>query len=113
MSLMSLVEALYWIFKVVFSITAQSVLRKTDISKIITAVFLLKGLASYCKAETTFTFHFSILTLPNAFLSINNREMKSESDSSLAMASQPLHNQMQMIDVHLVPITNFHFDAYV
>ena len=23
----------------------------------------VKGLASYCKAETTFTFHFSILTL--------------------------------------------------
>ena len=23
----------------------------------------MKGLASYCKAETTFTFHFSILTL--------------------------------------------------
>ena len=23
----------------------------------------IKGLASYCKAETTFTFHFSILTL--------------------------------------------------
>ena len=36
----------------------------------------VKGLASYCKAETTFTFHFSILTLSNAFLSIINREMK-------------------------------------
>ena len=48
-----------------------------------------KGLASYCKAKTTFTFHFSILELSNAFLGINNREMKSESDSSLAMASQP------------------------
>merc|ERR1712223_1514420 len=36
------VPFLYWIFKVVFSITAQSVLRKTNISKIITAVFLLK-----------------------------------------------------------------------
>ena len=46
-------------------------------------------------------------------LSINDREMKSESGFSIAMASQPLHNQMQMIDVHLVPITNFHFDAYV
>ena len=49
----------------------------------------LKGLASYCKAETTFTFHFSILTLSSAFLSINNREMKSESGFSFAMASQP------------------------
>ena len=39
---MKCVPFLYWIFKVVFSITAQSVLRKTDISKIITAVFLLK-----------------------------------------------------------------------
>ena len=29
-----------------------------------------KGLASYCKAKTTFTFHFSILTLSSAFLSI-------------------------------------------
>ena len=35
-----------------------------------------QGLASYCKAETTFTFHFSILTLWNAFLSIDNREKK-------------------------------------
>jgi hypothetical protein len=48
-----------------------------------------KGLASYCKAETTFTFHFSILTLSSAFLSINNTEMKSESGFSLAMAIQP------------------------
>ena len=31
-----------------------------------------KGLASYRKAETTFTFHFSFLTLSNAFLNINN-----------------------------------------
>ena len=49
----------------------------------------LQGLASYCKAETTFTFHFPILTLSSAFLSINNREMKSESGFSFAMASQP------------------------
>ena len=46
-------------------------------------------------------------------LSINDREMKSESGFSIAMASWPSQNQMQMIDVHLVPITNFHFDAYV
>ena len=51
----------------------------------------LKGLASYCKAETTFTFHFSILTLSNASLGINNREIKSESGISFAIASQPLH----------------------
>ena len=50
-----------------------------------------KGLASYCKAETTFTFHFPILTLSSAFLSINNREMKSESGFSFAMASKPLY----------------------
>ena len=43
----------------------------------------LQGLASYCWAETTFTFHFSISTLSNAFWSINNREMKSESGFSL------------------------------
>ena len=49
-----------------------------------------KGLASYCKAETTFTFYFSILTLSNAFLGIDNREMKSESGFSFAIASQPL-----------------------
>ena len=49
----------------------------------------VKGLASYCKAETTFTFHFSIFTLSNAFLSIDNREMKSESGFSFAIASQP------------------------
>ena len=48
-----------------------------------------KGLASYCKAETTFTFYFSILTLSNAFLGIDNREMKSESGFSFAIASQP------------------------
>ena len=44
-----------------------------------------KGLASYYKAETTFTFHFSILTLPNAFLNIKNRDLKSESGFRLAM----------------------------
>ena len=48
-----------------------------------------KGLASYRKAETTFTFHFSILTLSNASLGINNREIKSESGISFAIASQP------------------------
>ena len=48
-----------------------------------------KGLASYCKAETTFTFYFTILPLSRAFLSINNREMKSESGFSFAMASKP------------------------
>ena len=51
--------------------------------------WVAKGLASYCKAETTFTFYFSILTLSNAFLSINDIEMKSESGFSFAMASQP------------------------
>ena len=49
-----------------------------------------KGLASYCKAETTFTFYFSILTMSNAFLGIDNREMKSESGFSFAITSQPL-----------------------
>ena len=49
----------------------------------------MKGLASYCKAETAFTFYFSILTLSNAFLGIDNREMKSESGFSFAIASQP------------------------
>ena len=49
----------------------------------------MKGLASYCYAETTFTYHISISILSNAFLSINNREMKSESGFSLAIASQP------------------------
>ena len=32
---------------------------------------LFKGLASHCKAEATFTFHSSILTLLNPFLSNN------------------------------------------
>ena len=49
----------------------------------------MKGLASYCKAETTFTFYFSILTLSNALLGINNREIKSESGISFAIANQP------------------------
>ena len=48
-----------------------------------------QGLATYCKAETTFTFHFSISTLSSALLSIYNREMKSESGFSFAMASKP------------------------
>ena len=52
--------------------------------------FSLQGLASYCKAETTFTFHFSILTLTNAFLGIGNREMKSKNGFSFAISSQPL-----------------------
>ena len=52
----------------------------------------VQGLASYCKAETTFTFYFTILPLSRAFLSINNREMKSESGFSFAMASQPLND---------------------
>ena len=51
---------------------------------------IFQGLASYCKAKATFTFHSCILTLSNALLSINNREMKSESGLSLAMASLPL-----------------------
>ena len=54
---------------------------------------LLQGLASYCKAETTFTFYYTILPLSRAFLSINNREMKSESGFSFAMASQPLEKK--------------------
>ena len=45
----------------------------------------VKELASFCKAETTFTFHFSILILSNAFFSIDSRGMKSESDFNLAM----------------------------
>ena len=54
----------------------------------VVAIYII-WLASYCKAETTFTFYFSILTLSSAFLSINNIEMKSESGFSFAMASQP------------------------
>ena len=50
---------------------------------------VLETPCSYYKAETTFTFHFPILTLSSAFLSINNREMKSESGFSFAMASKP------------------------
>ena len=46
-------------------------------------------MASYCKAETTFTFYFSILTLSSTFLSIDNIEMKCKSGFSFAMASQP------------------------
>ena len=52
----------------------------------------MKGLASHCKAKTTFTFYFSILTLSNAFLGIDNREMKSDSGFSFAIASQPFRN---------------------
>ena len=50
-------------------------------------------LVDFSIVSSTFTFYFSILTLhrvSNASLSINKREMKSESGFSLAMASQPL-----------------------
>ena len=57
------------------------------------SLFHNKGLASHCKAETTFTFYFSILTLSNAFLGIDNREMKSESGFSFAIASQPFEGE--------------------
>ena len=46
-----------------------------------------KNYLDICYAKTTFTIHFS--TLSNSFLNINNREMKSESGFSIAMASQP------------------------
>ena len=60
---------------------------------------IFQGLAGYCKAETTFTFYFSILTLSSAFLSIDNIEMKSESGFSFAMASQPFRNIIQDISM--------------
>ena len=65
---------------------------------------VFKGLASYCKAETTFTFHFSMLTLQNAFLSIDNREIKSDSGFSFAMASQPFEEALK----NRIWITNDH-----
>ena len=40
------------------------------------------------EAETTFNFNFSILIVSRAFLSVNNKEMKSESGFSIAMASR-------------------------
>ena len=57
----------------------------------------LKGLASYCKAETTFTFHLYNLTLSNASLGIHNREIKSESGVSFAIASQPFEEKKKEI----------------
>ena len=56
-----------------------------------------KRLASYCKADTTFTFHFPILTLSSAILSINNREIKSESGFSFAMASKPFWARFKLL----------------
>ena len=68
----------------------------------------IKGLASYCQAKTTFTFHFSILALSNAFLSINNRKMKSESGFSFAMASKPLLVKMlQLLLLFFLHIITF------
>ena len=63
----------------------------------------IKGLASYRYryARTTFTFHFSTITLSNAFLSINQREIKSESGFSLAMASQPFYHNAFCCSTHL------------
>ena len=40
----------------------------------------------------------SILTLSNAFLSIDNRELKSESGFSFAIASQPLQMTVVPLD---------------
>ena len=47
-----------------------------------------KGWLAIAKLKTTFIFHFSILTLSNAFLSINDRENKSGCGFSFAMASK-------------------------
>ena len=66
-------------------------------------IFVNKGLASYCKA-----FHFSISTLSNASLGINNREIKSESGVSFAIASQPLGEKcFAFIDALLAPQSSF------
>ena len=64
-------------------------LLKWEKGKVIVLLLKWQGPASHYSAETTFTFHFSILTLSNAFLGIHNREMKKENGFSLAMASQP------------------------
>ena len=45
--------------------------------------FIMGWLAIALEAKPTFTFHLSILTLSNAFVNINNREIKSESGFSL------------------------------
>jgi len=76
---------------------------------------LTKGLASYCKAETTFTFNFSILTLSNALLGIDNREMKSESGFSFAIASQPFsHRNYQTKTYQLKPAKhNLHSELLI
>ena len=52
--------------------------------------YFAKGWLTITELKPLLTFHSSISTLSNAFWSINNREMKSESGFSLAMASQPL-----------------------
>ena len=51
--------------------------------------FLPQGLASHWSAKTTFTFHFSINDDLESIWKCWNREMKSESGFSLAIASQP------------------------
>ena len=66
-------------------------------------VWVAKGLASYCKAETTFTFYFTILPSSRAFLSIDNREMKSESGFSFVMASQPLEKGLRVVFIQCNP----------
>ena len=57
----------------------------------------MKGLASHCKAKTTFTFYFSILTLLSTLKKAFDREMKSESGFSFAMASQPFGRKSVLI----------------
>ena len=48
-----------------------------------------KGWLAIAKLKPLSLFYFTILPLSRAFLSIDNREMKSESGFSFVMASQP------------------------
>ena len=63
---------------------------KKSLKSLIWRSKFVKGLASCCKAETTFTFHFSIINASESIWQCWNREIKSESGFSFARASQPL-----------------------
>ena len=62
---------------------------------------LSKGWLAIAKLKPLSLFIVSILTLSNAFSSINNREMKSESGFSLAMASQPFMDSSKANNVNV------------
>ena len=60
---------------------------------------LHRGWLAIAKLKPLLLFIYLFLTYSNAFLSINNSEMKSEGSFSLAMASQPFKIDFLIFDL--------------